>query len=75
MPDKRQKSPLFNLGPCCGAKESGGLFLSKVHPENETGAPDSEPELSRLGAIGLVAVLLLLIALMGGLLYASKGWL
>ena len=49
--------------------------MSKVHPENETGASDSEPELSRLGAIGLVAVLLLLIALMGGLLYASKGWL
>ena len=49
--------------------------MSKVHPENETGAPDSEPELSRLGAIGLVVVVLLPIAFMGGLLYASKGWL
>jgi hypothetical protein len=51
------------------------LLLPKVHPENETGVPDSEPELSRLGAIGLVVVLLLLIALMGGLLYGSTGWL
>jgi hypothetical protein len=49
------------------------LFLPKDHPENETGAPDSEPELSRLGAIGLVVVVLLLIALMGGGLYASAG--
>ena len=47
--------------------------MSKVHPENETGAPDSEPELSRLGAIGLVVVVLFLIALMGGVLYASAG--
>ncbi|MTD96303.1 hypothetical protein GIW81_18340 [Hyphomicrobium sp. xq] len=47
--------------------------MSKDHPENEAGAPDSEPELSRLGAISLVVVLLLLITLMGGLLYASTG--
>jgi hypothetical protein len=51
----------------------GGLFLSKDDPENETGVTESEPEMSRLGAIGLVAAMALLTALMGALVYVITG--
>jgi hypothetical protein len=51
----------------------GGLFLSKDDPENEAGVAESEPEMSRLGAIGYVAAMALLTALMGALVYVITG--
>ena len=51
----------------------GGLFLPKDDLENETEASESEPELSRRGAIGLVVAMLFLTALMGGLVYVATG--
>lgn len=47
--------------------------MSKDDLENETGAPESEPEMSRRGAIGLVVAMLLLTALMVGLVYVATG--
>ena len=49
----------------------GGLLLPKDGPESETGDPESEPELSRLEAIGLVVAAVFLTALMGGLVYMA----
>ena len=51
----------------------GGLFLNKYDPENEAGVSESEPEMSRLGAIGLVVAMALLTMLMGALVYAIAG--
>jgi len=59
--------------PLLRAIENGGPFLSKDDLENETGAPESEPEMSRRGAIGLVVAMLLLTALMVGLVYVATG--
>jgi hypothetical protein len=51
----------------------GGLLLSKDDPENETGSAEGEPEMSRLGAIGYVAAMAFLTALMGVLVYVITG--
>ncbi len=51
----------------------GGLFLRKVDPDNETGVPEGEREMSRFGAIGLVVAMALLTALMGALVYVTTG--
>lgn len=42
-------------------------------PENETGFPESEPEMGRLGPLGLVVAMILLAALIGGLFYVATG--
>ena len=55
------------------AIQNGRLFLSKYDPENEAGVSESEPEMSRLGAIGLVVAMALLTMLMGALVYVITG--
>ena len=47
------------------------MFLPNNDPENETGGPESELELSRLEAIGLVVAAVFLTALMGALVYMA----
>ncbi len=47
--------------------------MSKNDPENETGLYESEPEMSRLGAIGLVVAMAFLTLLMGALVYVITG--
>jgi hypothetical protein len=53
--------------------KTGGLYLSKDNPKNEADISESEPEMSRLGAIGLVVAMALLTMLMGALVYVITG--
>lgn len=42
-------------------------------PENEIGTPETEPRMNRLEAVGLLAAVLLLIALLWALIDMSPG--
>jgi hypothetical protein len=45
--------------------------LSKTDPENEIAAPESDPEVIRLGTMSLVVAILITAALIAAVIYAS----
>jgi hypothetical protein len=71
----RQKSENApsQAAPVAAPLRMGGFLLPKNDPESGTKALESEPELSRLEAMGLDVAMALLIVLMGALVYATAG--